>query len=148
MVLFNSSLLAYSSLYSSVQVSSQANMGVAEYNVAESPQSELDEPYGAEKLRLDGGLNPFPEAVVVDPVLAGRRPHGGAFDNESFESYYEPCEKFEGRHRYDPKFEWDKREEQRVVRKCDLKVTTWVCLMFFALQLGSWSMVFHVLLIG
>ena len=30
---------------------------------------------------------------------------------------YAPIEKYEGRHRYDPDFEWEEEEERRVVRK-------------------------------
>ncbi|KAF2256808.1 MFS general substrate transporter [Trematosphaeria pertusa] len=48
---------------------------------------------------------------------------------------YKPIEKYEGKHRYDPDFEWEPEEERKVVRKIDKKICTWVCLMFFALQL-------------
>lgn len=33
------------------------------------------------------------------------------------ESRYAPVEQYEGRHRYDPKFEWKPREERKLVRK-------------------------------
>ncbi|WPH03473.1 Hypothetical protein R9X50_00635300 [Acrodontium crateriforme] len=58
-----------------------------------------------------------------------------AFDNSSLDSFYKPIDSYEGRHRYDPSFEWDAKEEKRVVRKIDWKICSWVCLMFFALQL-------------
>lgn len=71
-------------------------MGKAEHTVAESAHSdELDQPFGAEKLQLDGGLNPFPEAVVVDPVIVGRRKshtqtgQNGTFETDSLDSYYQ-----------------------------------------------------------
>ncbi|QIW97774.1 hypothetical protein AMS68_003292 [Peltaster fructicola] len=57
------------------------------------------------------------------------------FANESLESFYKPVETYEGYHRFDPDFEWDPKEEKKVVRKIDYRICTWVCLMFFALQL-------------
>jgi hypothetical protein len=33
------------------------------------------------------------------------------------EAFYAPIEAFEGRHRYDPKFEWEPKEERRLVQK-------------------------------
>ncbi|KAM0802956.1 major facilitator superfamily domain-containing protein [Usnea florida] len=46
-----------------------------------------------------------------------------------------PLESYEGKHRYDPKFEWEPKEEKKLVRKLDLRICSWACLMFFALQL-------------
>ncbi|KAJ4368812.1 hypothetical protein N0V83_005894 [Neocucurbitaria cava] len=49
--------------------------------------------------------------------------------------HYRPIDSYEGLHRYDPDFQWEPEEEKRVVRKIDKRICTWVCLMFFALQL-------------
>lgn len=67
--------------------------------------------------------------------------------------HYRPVDTYEGIHRYDPDFEWGQEEEKRIVRKVltplilsnlthntdgsqiDKRICTWVCLMFFALQL-------------
>lgn len=123
-------------------------MGVPEYTHNESertpstPSDELDQPYGAEKLQMEGGFNPCPEAVVADPVIiARRRSQVGTFENESLESFYKPIDSFEGVHRFDPQFQWDKKEEKRLVRKIDIKICTWACLMFFALQLDRGNIV-------
>ncbi|KAF2826090.1 MFS general substrate transporter [Ophiobolus disseminans] len=51
------------------------------------------------------------------------------------DEFYKPVAKYEGAHRYDPYFEWEPLEEKKVVRKIDKRICTWVCLMFFALQL-------------
>ncbi|KAF4916860.1 putative transporter [Colletotrichum viniferum] len=48
---------------------------------------------------------------------------------------YEPIPEYEGRHRYDPKAEWSEKEEKKLVKKLDYRICSWVCLMFFALQL-------------
>ena len=54
------------------------------------------------------------------------------FETSGLEPYYKPIDKYEGRHRYDPNFEWEPEEEKKVVRKvslvqndiisCDLRV--------------------------
>lgn len=61
--------------------------------------------------------------------------------NGDGEDYYVPIESYEGRHRYDPKFTWTKEEEKKLVRKIDLRICSWVCLTFFALQLDRANIV-------
>ena len=61
----------------------------------------------------------FPLATVDEPVIfdtAGKT-RESAFDTESFESYYKPIESYEGYHRWDPKFQWEAKEEKKLVRK-------------------------------
>lgn len=40
-----------------------------------------------------------------------------------------PHESYEGRHRYDPEATWTAEEEAKVVRKTDLYLLTWICVM-------------------
>ena len=47
----------------------------------------------------------------------------------------QPHDSYEGAHRWDPEATWTAEEEARVVRKTDLRLLTWLCLMFFGLQL-------------
>ncbi|KAL2862283.1 major facilitator superfamily domain-containing protein [Aspergillus lucknowensis] len=49
--------------------------------------------------------------------------------------YNRPIDSYEGIHRWDPDFEWTPEEERRIVRKIDLRVCTFACVTFFALQL-------------
>ena len=60
------------------------------------------------------------DAVVTEKSLFSRAPKGGTVDNDSRESFYKPIDSFEGLHRWDPHFEWEPKEEQRVVRKVGL----------------------------
>lgn len=46
-----------------------------------------------------------------------------------------PHESYEGAHRWDPLAEWSSEEEAQVVRKVDFYLLSWICLMFFGLQL-------------
>ena len=43
--------------------------------------------------------------------------HVATFETFGDPSYYTPIENYEGRHRYDPKFEWEPKEEKKLVRK-------------------------------
>ncbi|KAJ3041209.1 hypothetical protein HDV00_009747 [Rhizophlyctis rosea] len=57
------------------------------------------------------------------------------FDIEELAEHYMPRDDYEGRHRFDPKFQWTAEEERKLVRKIDWKIMSFVCVMFFALQL-------------
>jgi len=46
-----------------------------------------------------------------------------------------PHDSYEGKHRWDPEATWTRAEERRVVRKTDLYLLSWLCVMFFGLQL-------------
>ena len=49
----------------------------------------------------------------------------------------EPHDSYEGKHRWDPTATWTPQEEAAVVRKTDFYLLTWICIMFFGLQLGE-----------
>ena len=62
----------------------------------------------------------YPLATVDEPVLLGAidgKTRVTAFDTESFEDFYKPIESYEGFHRYDPNFQWEAKEEKKLVRK-------------------------------
>ena len=53
-------------------------------------------------------------------VLVGR---------ENIHNTLPPHESYEGRHRHDPLAEWTAAEERSVVRKTDLRLLSWLCVM-------------------
>ncbi|KAK3719480.1 hypothetical protein LTR37_004338 [Vermiconidia calcicola] len=57
------------------------------------------------------------DAVVTETNLFHRSTRNGTFANDTSEQFYAPVDSYEGRHRYDPEFQWDPKEEKRVVRK-------------------------------
>lgn len=61
-----------------------------------------------------------------NPVPVGR---------ENLSKVLPPHESYEGRHRWDPAFTWTEDEEKKLVRKTDFLLLSWLCLMFFGLQL-------------
>ncbi|KAN0059609.1 hypothetical protein ACQY0O_008177 [Thecaphora frezii] len=46
-----------------------------------------------------------------------------------------PSEHYESSHRFNPTLSWTRSEESRLVLKTDLMLLSWICLMFFGLQL-------------
>ncbi|KAM0191062.1 hypothetical protein ACHAPI_009126 [Fusarium lateritium] len=54
---------------------------------------------------------------------------------EQLSNVLPPHDTYEGGHRWDPSATWTPEEERRAVRKTDLKLLSWLCLMFFGLQL-------------
>ncbi|KAL4909347.1 hypothetical protein BDW74DRAFT_187519 [Aspergillus multicolor] len=59
----------------------------------------------------------------------------GTFTATEDPRFYKPIDTYEGLHRWDPDFEWTEEEEKKIVRKIDLRVCTFACVTFFALQL-------------
>lgn len=43
--------------------------------------------------------------------------HGDAFDTSGLDDLYKPISTYEGIHRYDPKFQWQDAEENKIIRK-------------------------------
>ncbi|MCJ1291292.1 hypothetical protein MMC34_002835 [Xylographa carneopallida] len=60
---------------------------------------------------------------------------GTVFSDTSVAEFYEPIEKYEGRHRFDQSATWSDEEERKLVRRLDWRICLWACIMFFALQL-------------
>lgn len=79
------------------------------------------------------------ETVVTETGLFSRSTRNGTFENDSLNSFYEPIQEYEGRHRYDPDFEWDPKEEKRVVRKIDWKVSILSHVQQCVSRRSSWS---------
>lgn len=48
---------------------------------------------------------------------------------ESLADALPPHESYEGSHRYDPAATWTEVEERKVVRKTDLYLLVWICIM-------------------
>lgn len=80
---------------------------------------------------ISGQLSGVQESVFDDPVLA---------------HFYQPHYLYEGLHRFDPRADWTKAEEEKVVKKIDAKIMSWCCVMFIALQLdrGNISKYLHL----
>ncbi|UNI22155.1 hypothetical protein JDV02_008072 [Purpureocillium takamizusanense] len=57
------------------------------------------------------------------------------FDDPTTAEKYHPRPDWENTHRFDPLFRWTWREEFRLVRKMDLYIMVWACIMFMALEL-------------
>lgn len=54
------------------------------------------------------------------PAEPDKRPaysDDATFDNAAGVRYYKPMSQYEGLHRWDPDFEWEEAEEQKVIRK-------------------------------
>jgi hypothetical protein len=63
------------------------------------------------------------ETEVNKSDQRARRREGATFAIQGLGEHYVPIDSYEGRHRYDPKFEWEPEEERRVVRKVRLPKT-------------------------
>ena len=57
------------------------------------------------------------EAASRDSSEINSTQHKGTFETISYAAFYSPIQQYEGKHRYDPKFQWEPKEERRLVRK-------------------------------
>lgn len=53
-----------------------------------------------------------------------------------------PHESYEGRHRFDPTATWTPEEEKRVIRKTDLYLLSWICVMASCGLLNTYNVPF------
>lgn len=70
---------------------------------------------------------------LVDEGRFASNPFADPKVAEHYRNIYEKAQ-YECRHVFDPELEWQPAEEKRLVRKLDLHVCLWACIMFFALQ--------------
>lgn len=66
--------------------------------------------------------NLTPPAVVTETSLFRRANVKACENDEDLEELYAPIVNYEGAHRYDPKFQWDTKDEKKVVRKVGLAI--------------------------
>ncbi|OTA96466.1 hypothetical protein M434DRAFT_19699 [Hypoxylon sp. CO27-5] len=57
------------------------------------------------------------------------------FDDPEKAKHFQPTEKYENLHRFDPSARWTWAEELPLINKLDWKITLWACTAFFALDL-------------
>lgn len=57
------------------------------------------------------------------------------YDDAELAKHFQPTEKYENLHRFDPSARWTWAEELPLINKIDWKITTWACIAFFALDL-------------
>ncbi|CAF9910960.1 MAG: hypothetical protein GOMPHAMPRED_007247 [Gomphillus americanus] len=90
----------------------------------------------ADDLRYSDG-NPASDAELGDSESL-KDLQRNPFLDPKVEAYwrqiYEQAQ-YECRHEFDPHAQWTPKEEKKLVRKLDLRITTWACIMFFALNM-------------
>ncbi|TLD23016.1 hypothetical protein PspLS_07062 [Pyricularia sp. CBS 133598] len=63
------------------------------------------------------------------------------FDDHETAEKYHPRQDWENYHRFDTQFRWTWKEEDRVIRKMDIRIMFWACIMFMALELDRANLI-------
>lgn len=86
----------------------------------------LGEPTEEKKFWWQRGRNFNLDAIATLPSV---------FDDPETAKHYQPRADWENLHRFNPSARWTWREEYQVIRKIDLRIMVFACIMFMSLEL-------------
>ncbi len=86
----------------------------------------LGEPTEEKKFWWQRGRNFNLDAIATLPSV---------YDDPETAKYYQPRADWENLHRFNPSARWTWREEYQVLRKIDLRIMVFACIMFMSLEL-------------
>ena len=103
-------------------------------------------PLATRKAAYDSDLQPITDWFAHHLHIRRRREgdlddiatQHSVFDTDQA-AFFQPRADWENINAFDPAFRWTWREEKKVLRKVDWRILSWVCVMFFALDIDRYN---------
>lgn len=77
-------------------------------------------PLAVDQKSVDIGLSDSSSSSTTDVAKGDGQTAAfgnGVFNDSQLAQFYQPCDEYEGKHRFDPTAEWTEAEEKKLVRK-------------------------------
>ncbi|PGH16708.1 hypothetical protein AJ79_01581 [Helicocarpus griseus UAMH5409] len=107
----------------------------AVFQPKKKPSSDRSSGTSEDGSQKNAVLGPIVRPFDADKLSNAVQGDSAAYATVDDVRFYKPIDEYEGIHRWDPHFEWEEKEEKRLVRKLDVRICAFCCFMFFALQL-------------
>ncbi|GFN18793.1 hypothetical protein AtubIFM55763_002786 [Aspergillus tubingensis] len=114
--------------YPTSDIEKKTVISVTQESTAASTDEVLSGSHKKKRIWFRRSQTPDPNAIATQPSV---------YDDPDLVEEYKPRPDWEGIHRFDPAARWTWAEENKIVRKLDLRIIIWACIMITALELDK-----------
>ncbi|PYI06852.1 MFS general substrate transporter [Aspergillus sclerotiicarbonarius CBS 121057] len=117
-----------SSTLTTSDIEKKAVICVTQSSTGTSADAALGDPVNKKRFWFQRSKPCDPNAIATQPSV---------YDDPDLVEEYKPRPDWEGIHRFDPAARWTWAEEKKIVRKLDIRIIVWACIMITSLELDK-----------